>query len=100
MRGLVHLIKERAFYQELLGGMVLVIIELLRNTPKQMLFYIFSSYFLILLTEGVNTAIETIVDRISTERNELAGKAKDIGSTLVFLAILHFCIVWILSFFI
>jgi diacylglycerol kinase (ATP) len=54
---------------------------------------------LILMAETINSAIETMIDRISSRRHELSKKAKDIGSSLVFIAILHFGIVWIFSFF-
>ena len=42
----------------------------------------------------LNSAIEAVVDRVSEERHELSKKAKDIGSALVFLALLHAGIVW------
>ena len=48
--------------------------------------------FFILFAELVNTAIETIVDRIGDEYNELSGKAKDIGSLLVLLSFINFFI--------
>ena len=54
------------------------------------------SLFLILLTELINTAIETIIDRISFEKNPLSQKAKDIGSSLVLMAFLNAFISWIL----
>lgn len=39
--------------------------------------------FMALIMEIANTAIETVVDRISLERHELSGRAKDIASSLV-----------------
>ena len=57
----------------------------------------FSAYVLILLAEAINSAIETTSDRISPEKHELSKKAKDIASAAVFIAIIHFAIVWILS---
>ncbi|MDR0942646.1 MAG: diacylglycerol kinase [Holosporales bacterium] len=100
LNGLKYLLKERAFCQELLGGIALVIAELFRDTPIFMLVYIYFSYFLILFAESINSGIEAAVDRIGLEKHELSKKAKDIGSAIVFLAIMHFCIVWIASFFI
>ena len=52
------------------------------------------SVFAALLAEIANTAIETVVDRISLERNELSGKAKDIASSLVVAAFIGAGIVW------
>ena len=50
--------------------------------------------FMGLFAEVVNTAIETVVDRISLERNELSGRAKDIGSCLVVMAFVGAGITW------
>ena len=58
----------------------------------------FSSYMLILFAEAFNSAIEATVDRIGIERHELSKKAKDIASASVFITMVHFAIVWILSF--
>ena len=54
------------------------------------------SVFMALIAEIMNTAIETVVDRISTEYNELSGRAKDIGSALVFCAFFGAGICWAL----
>lgn len=48
----------------------------------------------VIFSELINTAIEYIVDRIGSERNPLSGSAKDIGSALVFLALLNLSISW------
>lgn len=50
--------------------------------------------FMALMAEIINTAIETVVDRISTDYNELSGRAKDIASALVFAAFLGAGISW------
>jgi diacylglycerol kinase (ATP) len=55
-----------------------------------------SSWMLVIVVELVNSAIETAVDRISTERNELSRRAKDIGSAAVFCAILLAGSVWLI----
>ena len=100
LNGIKYLLKERAFKQELFCGAILGFIEFFRNTSSAMLLYVFSSFMLILLAEALNSAIESVVNRISFEKHELSKKAKDIGSAAVFIAMLHFAIVWILSFFI
>jgi diacylglycerol kinase (ATP) len=40
---------------------------------------------LVLSAELLNSAIEAVVDKVSTEFHELAGRAKDMGSAAVFL---------------
>ena len=52
------------------------------------------SVFMALVAEIINTAIETTVDRISTEYNELSGRAKDIGSAIVFVSFFGAGSVW------
>ncbi|MDR2074658.1 MAG: diacylglycerol kinase [Holosporales bacterium] len=95
--GLRCLIKERAFFQEIaLFPAVLVILYVFDLSMKS---YLVFSYVLILITEALNTCIECTVDRISTEPHELSKKAKDIGSAAVFIAILHFSIMFLLAIF-
>lgn len=98
LNGLKYLIRERPFRQELGVFVILICIEFFKNTSLSMLMYLFSSYFLILISEAINSAIEAAIDRIGKEKHELSKKAKDIGSAFVFLAMFHFGIVWILSF--
>ena len=50
----------------------------------------------IVLMELANTAIEVVVDRVSDEVHPLSKKAKDIGSAMVFFAIILALVVWIL----
>lgn len=53
-----------------------------------------SSLVLILLAELANTAIETIINRISDEIHPLSKKAKDIGSLMVLTSFIGAGIVW------
>lgn len=58
------------------------------------------SLFFILIVELVNTAIETIVDRISEKYHPLSKKAKDIGSLIVLISFLNFfCVLFLVLFF-
>ncbi|MEO1943884.1 MAG: diacylglycerol kinase, partial [Candidatus Thioglobus sp.] len=50
--------------------------------------------FIVLITEVVNTAIESVVDRIGSEHNELSGKAKDLGSAAVLFSLLLVIVTW------
>ncbi|MDK9773386.1 diacylglycerol kinase [Vibrio sp. B181a] len=49
---------------------------------------------LVLIVELINSAIEAVVDRIGVERHELSGRAKDIGSAAVFVALLFAAFTW------
>jgi diacylglycerol kinase (ATP) len=50
--------------------------------------------FLMLIVELLNSAVETTVDRISSEMHELSGRAKDIGSAAVFVSLLMIAVCW------
>jgi diacylglycerol kinase (ATP) len=52
----------------------------------------------LLMVEIINSAIETVVDRISLEHNPLSGRAKDLGSAAVFLASVNVVVVWLIIF--
>lgn len=52
---------------------------------------------LVILAEVLNTAIESIVDRIGPEKDPLSGQAKDLGSAAVFVALSLFLVAWIPS---
>ena len=85
---------EEAFRQEVLLACVLVPLGLWlgENGPARAL--LVASVLLVPLVELVNSAIEATVDRFGPERHELAGRAKDIGSAAVFLAIVIAAAVW------
>jgi diacylglycerol kinase (ATP) len=51
---------------------------------------------LILIVELLNSAVETAIDRIGTERNPLSGLAKDLGSAAVFVSFLLLAANWAL----
>ena len=52
------------------------------------------SVLTLLIVELLNSAIETVVDRVSTEQHELSGRAKDLGSAAVMLCILGAIAIW------
>ncbi len=52
------------------------------------------SWMFVLIVELLNSAIEAVVDRIGTERHELSGAAKDMGSAAVHLSLVTAAIIW------
>ncbi len=52
------------------------------------------SLLLVLVVELLNSAIEAVVDKVSPEYSELAGRAKDIGSAAVFVSMLNVLLCW------
>jgi diacylglycerol kinase (ATP) len=61
-------------------------------------FILLFSCVLVIFAELINTAIEYIVDRISTDMHTLSGQAKDIGSACVMLSLILFVLIWSISF--
>ena len=49
----------------------------------------------VLVVELLNTAVETVVDRVGLEWHELSGRAKDLGSAAVLICVTFTTIVWI-----
>lgn len=54
---------------------------------------------IVLVVELLNSAIEAVVDRVSTENHELSARAKDLGSAAVFVSLANVIIVWSLIYF-
>ena len=52
------------------------------------------SMMIVLVVEVLNSAVEAVVDRWGPEHNELAGRAKDMGSAAVFLSDINVLICW------
>lgn len=52
------------------------------------------SLLLLMIVELLNTAVEVLVNRIGSDYHELSGKAKDIGSAAVFVAMAMVVMVW------
>jgi diacylglycerol kinase (ATP) len=90
---------EEAFRQELIMAAILLPVGLWvgkGGTEKALLC---SSVLLVLITELLNSGIESVVDRVSSEHHPLSGRAKDLGSAAVFIALINMVIVWGLVFF-
>ena len=58
------------------------------------LILLLGAMLIVLMVELLNTGIELVVDRIGLERHELSGRAKDVGSAAVLMALLLFVLVW------
>jgi diacylglycerol kinase (ATP) len=87
---------ESAFRQEVLLALVLLPVALLLDVTPAAKALLAGSVMLVLIVELVNSAIEAVVDRISLEKHDLSGRAKDIGSAAVFLSLVTLVMVWAL----
>jgi diacylglycerol kinase (ATP) len=87
-------ISEAAFRLEvILIIMALVVAAWVPVTTAERALLILSS-MMVLGAELVNTAIESTINRIGPEIHPLSKKAKDIGSTVVLVALLQALLVW------
>lgn len=85
---------EAAFRQEV--GLAIILIPAafwLAQTHIELILLI-ASVFWVLMAELANSSVEAVVDRTGSERHELSGRAKDIGSALVFVSLVLLAIVW------
>ncbi len=87
---------ESAFRQELTLAAVLMPVALLLRLPALETLALVASVFVVLIVELINSSIEAAVDRISLDHHRLAGRAKDLGSAAVFLALLLCLVTWVL----
>lgn len=86
---------EAAFRQELWLCILLVPAALYFGETLTDKVILISSLLFVLIVELINSAIEAVVDRIGDEMHELSGRAKDMGSTAVFIAITIAVLLWI-----
>ncbi len=85
---------EAAFRQELWLTIILAPVAIYMGNSGVERALLLGSLFLVLIIELLNSAIEAVVDRISSEHHELSGRAKDIGSAAVMLALLNLVVIW------
>jgi diacylglycerol kinase (ATP) len=85
---------EAAFRQEVVLGLILIPMAFwLAQTPVELILLI-SSVFWVWMAELANSSVEAVVDRTGSEKHELSGRAKDIGSALVFVSLVLLTLVW------
>lgn len=85
---------EAAFRQETLVAALLLPLGLWLGGDGVERSLLVGSWLLVMIVELLNSAIEATVDRFGPEHHKLSGRAKDIGSASVFLAISLAVLVW------
>jgi len=86
---------EPAFRYESWAAAVMLPLSVLLAQSGMQLAALVGTVLMVLIFELINTAIEAVVDRAGTERNELAGLAKDLGSAAVFFMLIITAITWL-----
>jgi len=86
---------EAAFRQELLLVAILAPVAVwLGRTPLEVILLIGSLLF-VLVVELLNSALETVADAVTIDDHPLIGRAKDLGSAAVLLALCLAVLVWV-----
>ncbi len=99
LRGLQHALRhEAAFRQELTIGVPLIVLALFLAPGRWQRLALVASVALVWIVELLNSAIESLADRVSREQHPLIGQAKDMGSAAVMLSLLVTLFVWIAVF--
>ena len=87
---------EASFRLEACLALVLVPLGLwLGNGPLEKIALVLPAV-LVLSAELLNSAVEAVVDKVSPEFHELAGRAKDMGSAAVFVLMINVVLTWAL----
>ncbi len=86
---------EAAFRQEILLAAIFIPLACYLDVSQIERILLIAALFLVMITEIINSAIEAVVDRISSEHHKLAGRAKDMGSAAVFIALILTAYIWI-----
>jgi diacylglycerol kinase (ATP) len=107
--GLMHVIKateysikglisawrhESAFRQECIVGLVLLPCAFLLGQNLTQVALLIGSGLVVLMAELLNSAVEAAVDRMGEEFDDLAGRAKDMGSAAVSMGIVLVFVTW------
>ena len=85
---------EAAFRQEIWLSVILVPLGLYLGDGGVQKALLVSSVLLLPMVELLNSGLEAVVDRLGEEQHELSGRAKDMGSAAVGVAILIMILVW------
>ncbi|PCI72683.1 MAG: diacylglycerol kinase [Gammaproteobacteria bacterium] len=85
---------EAAFRQELTLAVIGVVTAFFVARSIADFLWLILPLFIVLIAELANSAIEATVDRISSEHHELSGRAKDIGSAMVFVSLVLTVLIW------
>ena len=97
MAGLISAWKyEAAFRQEVILAIILFPAAFWLGESVLQISLLVLTIFIVLITELLNSCIETVIDRISDEQHELSKRAKDIASAAVFISLAALVVVWVL----
>lgn len=98
LKGIPYVLKERNMWVHLFAAIITICGAFYFQFEMMEWSILILCITLIFALEGLNTSIEYLVDLVSPEHNELAGKVKDISSAAVLFGAIGVLIIGILLF--
>ena len=90
---------EQAFRQEVYMLLIVVPLGLWWGDGAVEKVLLIGSWLIVMIAELLNSAVEAVVDRIGSEQHELSGRAKDIASAAVMVALALAGLTWFMLIF-
>lgn len=87
-------LNEAAIRQETVTSILLITITFFLPVTKIEQIMMIGCLVLVVIVELMNSAVEAVVDRVGNEWHELSGRAKDIGSAAVLIALIFSAFTW------
>ncbi len=95
MKGITSALRyESAFRQEAFLFVIMLPLAILLGRTYLEYILLIGCLFIVLIVELLNSAVEAVVDHVSPDFAELAGRAKDMGSAAVLISLLNVFLVW------
>ncbi|NLK85652.1 MAG: diacylglycerol kinase [Aeromonadales bacterium] len=85
---------EAAIRQEFVIAIILTVASFFVFKNIEQLILLIAMPWITVVAELLNSAVEAVVDRVSTEYHELSGRAKDLGSAAVFVMLILTLLTW------
>ena len=98
LNGLKIVSKENSFILEIVFGVILIPYIFLSNIDFNYKIILSVLYFFLLAFEIINTAVEKLCDRITTDLDPEIKKIKDLSSAAVFLVLTLLVIIFLVTF--
>ena len=96
VEGFIDIVKnETSFKWQLLMFFTMGIVAWILPVSFSQSSILFLSLFIPILAEVTNSAIERVVDLVTSEYHILAKQAKDIGATIVLLSLIVTTLIWV-----
>ena len=95
LRGLANAFRhEQSFRHEVLVLAALALVLLITRPGARVSLVVIGAWIGVMIVELLNSALECALDLITTERNPVVGRAKDMASAAIFLGVALNILLW------